>query len=273
MVSPVSSLFQPETCHFPALSLYRNWVTPLLVLLLLSESFPALLYPFWEAGTAQSIQGGWKMDLYSSTVILAILFAFSFLVIPNIYYLTVTDQWFDIFKKMSTVALPRLPSWVAEMSKETTFYTWSWSSFSLNVLIALHLPGLNFICHYMGWLLYIIRSSLSSSPSALIFMTNNCIIIKASHLPAHLLLQLSALGFLCCWPLCPFLAFPTLRAHNILPICALGPIILHSCPLQPTPPRKPILSIFWHYTWTNGCNHGKPSCVKPLVSGGRLSLL
>lgn len=113
------------------------------------------------------------MDLYSSTVILAILFAFSFLVIPNIYYLTVTDQWFDIFKKMSTVALPRLPSRVAEMSKETTFYTWSWSSFSLNVLIALHLPGLNFICHYMGWLLYIIRSSLSSSPSALIFMTNN----------------------------------------------------------------------------------------------------
>lgn len=74
---------------------------------------------------------------------------------------------------MSTVTLPTLPFWVAEVSRETTFYMWSWSSFSLNVFIALHLPGLNFICHYMGWLLYLIRSSLSSSPSALVFMTNN----------------------------------------------------------------------------------------------------
>lgn len=55
-------------------------------------------------------------------------------------------------------------------------YMWSWSSFSLNAFVALHLPRLNFICHYMGWSFYLLRSSLSSSPSALIFATNNSVL-------------------------------------------------------------------------------------------------
>lgn len=59
---------------------------------------------------------------------------------------------------MSTVIQRRLPSWVAVVSMENIIYTWSWSCFFLNAFMALHLPALNFICHYLGWSFSLLRA-------------------------------------------------------------------------------------------------------------------
>lgn len=53
---------------------------------------------------------------------------------------------------------------------------WRWRCFSLNAFMALHLPRQNFICQYLGWS-FSLKIFLRTSPSALVFPTNNFVFV------------------------------------------------------------------------------------------------
>lgn len=112
-------IIYPLICLFLMSSLIshnRSCPTALIILLPFFESFPALAYSCGGAGYQYCIQHSrwkWIRDLYSDKMVFSVLFYFTSLIIPHIWFtfFSAIGHWANVYIGASIIA-PRSCSWV-----------------------------------------------------------------------------------------------------------------------------------------------------------------